>query len=721
MVRRLAARNDFVLATNLHYQHPNLLPTTSVVFNRLQWLRTQCDIDTPCHGTDEDCWLLKQTKNFNLILQHAQLEMKVVSPGHLGICELMNGPYFPHDSLKTLDVCLLLHRLLVRHHCIGTLHLSNPCETLCGMVADVFRVKSEGLRELKLSCLDMTSKTQDSLLMGISKLCSLQKLYISDINISHDVTESLLKMLNRQSLVSVSLINVGMTSCQAGKFLEAICTNHQRLHSVCIHHTIIDDVGLVALAKLLEKSDCVLHTLSLCNIVEFTNTSIFAALRVNKSVKIFEMNGCRLSRELGAQLMNALAFNDTIDTLNLRCSNVKTFTSHFANALFVNQTIRNVNLDYNFFDIDDVVQIAEVLKRNRTLETLGIESNIFGPIGHLILMTALVENKTLTDLNLGYVDANEEIYDFLKKSTVSHRLRFPCDFEIFEIITRDISLHNVTSIHVECVDSFKSTYLGNLFSAVHRNAGCLKTLHIEVDAHMDCHAAFQLCKLLKNTSTLKRASINTYYPSSLELVTILSGLCQNRSVTHFNMGCIYTKQIVTNAIVKVLKENVTLSYFGTISAPKDELHIIANGLRTNVVLTSLVICSDCDYMELFVINQLLRRNVALVSETVKFVLNPHERVITRSLAKVFELLQEKESFTKMLAECCAECHVESKTVLKNARNRMTQNFFAITGICKVLECRPPPRRRRKCLQIDALNYECLLKIWSYLKVTDIVV
>ncbi|EEC19647.1 conserved hypothetical protein, partial [Ixodes scapularis] len=73
-----------------------------------------------------------------------------------------------------------------------------------------------------------------------------------------------------------------------------------------------------------------------------------------------------------ALLMNALAFNDTIDTLNLRCSNVKTFTSHFANALFVNQTIRNVNLDYNFFDIDDVVQIAEVLKRNRTLETLGI-------------------------------------------------------------------------------------------------------------------------------------------------------------------------------------------------------------------------------------------------------------------------------------------------------------------------------------------------------------
>lgn len=721
MNRRLAARKDFVLATNLHYQYPKLLPTTTVVFNRLQWLRTQCDIDTPCHGTDEDCWILKQTKNFNLILQHAQLEMKVVSPGHLGICELMSGPFFPHDSLKTLDVCLLLHRLLMQHRCIGTLHLSTPCETLYGMVADALCVKSEGLRELKLSCLEMTSKTQDSLLIGISKLSLLQKLQISDVTISQDVAESVIKMLSRHSLVEVSLNDIKTTSCQFGKILEAICTNHKKLHSLSIHNIIINDVGLVAIAQLLERNDCILHTLSLCNGVDFTNTSIFTALRRNKSLKFFHLNGVRLNRELGVQLMDAIAVNDTITTLSLRCSNVKTFTSHLVRTLSINRTLRNVNLDYNFFDIDDMVEIAEVLKRNQTLERLHIEGNIFDPLGDLILMTALVENKSLTELHLGCVDANDEIYDFLKRSAIGHRLRFPCNFEIFEIIIRDISLHNVTSINIECVDSFKSIHLSDLFSAVCKNAGCVETLHIEVDAYMDCHAAIQFCKLLKDTSTLERVSINTYYPASLELVTILSGLRQNRSVTHFEMGCIYTKQIVTNEIVKLLKENVTLLHFGMISAPKEELHIIADALRTNVVLTSFVVCSNCDCAEIFVINELLRRNVALVSEIVKFVLKPQEYVITRSLAKVFELLQQKESFITVLAEHCTECHVESKNVLRNARNHVTKNFFSIMGICKVLVCRPPPRRRRKCVQIDALNYECLLKIWSYLKVTDIVV
>lgn len=74
---------------------------------------------------------------------------------------------------------------------------------------------------------------------------------------------------------------------------------------------------------------------------------------------------------------------------------------NIANALKKNTTVESVDLSLNRLTVEEVKAIAEALKVNNTLKDLNLKNNNIGAEGAQAIAEALKENTTLEDLNLG--------------------------------------------------------------------------------------------------------------------------------------------------------------------------------------------------------------------------------------------------------------------------------------------------------------------------------
>lgn len=109
---------------------------------------------------------------------------------------------------------------------------------------------------------------------------------------------------------------------------------------------------------------------------------------------------CFISFEQAMQLANILRHNKTLVKLDLSNNGLKSCVVHYLlESITPNQYLSEVNFSGNFLDDDFAQDLSLVLKENGVLNKVDISENPIGPDGAKLLFNALCEdNDTLTDL-----------------------------------------------------------------------------------------------------------------------------------------------------------------------------------------------------------------------------------------------------------------------------------------------------------------------------------
>lgn len=610
------------------------------------------------------------------------------------------------------------------HRCIQTLSLSKGAvmvgypSLLCDALAC-----NRGLKNLTISCWDFPASVERSLTYALCRMPSLETLRICKLLVSPSSASRIAHLLKKSTkLFLLEFLENEMTA-QAGEELMRGLRDSPSIKVLRLDDNALGPLGSQALGQFLALETSQLEELSLRYVPEFDGTqlsTIVASLGSNRTLRALELRGCLVNDAGINALAEAVKDNNKLQSLSLVGCNVGGMgIRSLAIMLEFNQCLKELDLRDNQIDDAAAMRLARALVFNRTLRRLNLEGNDINALGVVDLVGALAKNNTLEELLLGYVEVNDDMECYgdisttLRKSGAYSRVRLSYDARGVFQLSHNLGYHadRITSVHLDSSVELETQCLKALFVAL-TGIPSLETLHIDAQACMDASTARKLARVFVTTKTLRRVQVNTSNAEPLALVALMKALRKNRSISHLEMEYSMEDTSSTQAFLDMVAENKTLHYFSYISTKKDELVALARGLASNRVLTTLKIWDKPGFGEImFEVHQVLRRNLSFLNRAVEFALDPERFGVRRFPAYAFDTLCDTDSFAEHLARVTPN----SRELRRNARRHITSNLFAITGVCRgQVRCNEGRRP-----QIDILNWECWLEIFSYLRTTDI--
>jgi hypothetical protein len=150
------------------------------------------------------------------------------------------------------------------------------------------------------------------------------------------------------------------------------------------------------------------------SIRDLPNMKVFHILFSSELIKFLELSHkesthpCKMTCELGGiggkefwMVAEALKTNSTLTTLGLMESSIGSDGAKaLSDALKIKPTLTTLNLERSLIGSGGARALAEALKINSTLTTLNLYSNLIGDEGTKALVEALEFNSTLTTLDL---------------------------------------------------------------------------------------------------------------------------------------------------------------------------------------------------------------------------------------------------------------------------------------------------------------------------------
>ncbi|KAL3193541.1 hypothetical protein MRX96_016892 [Rhipicephalus microplus] len=717
-------------AVHLHKNCPGLPPVEDIA-KQLQNLQRRCQraglrVDTPCSMTDiEPCWIFNSLSTFNHILLGANMEVKEEEPRKFSVCFLDGIERSNHDS--TFNACILLHILLERHKCVQSLLLDEKTmgthfpEILCNALAC-----NRGLKHLAITGWNFSPGTKYRLVHSLCKMpAKLETIAISYLSIGPNEAALIGDMVARTECVRTIKFLVNDMRPEAGtELMKGVCRNGS-VELIWLKSNALGFGGACILGEYLSRSSK-LRDLSLSHVPCFDEGQLLLiaeGLKTNRSLETLKIQYCHVTPTGIDRLAEVLKTNGTLKSLAVSaCGLAQAAAKSLGILLEFNSALLDVDLRDNDIDDTGAMWLAMSLKMNTHLKTLNLEANHISSVGVLMLVEALRSNEVLKELRLGFFrarNADERAVTAALSRTAAHgrvRLCYNRLSDVFKLAAGlRINAERITSIHLDANVKVKGDCLKKLFVSL-AELSCLESLCFDSPVRMDDSAARRFAHLLIKTKTLKRIQINDCNAGKSALKVIMKGLKLNQSVSHMEMDFSATLSSCTHAFADMLKGNKTLTYFGHITTKKSQLHLIAEELRANRVLTSLKIWKEPGYEEdIFEINEILRRNVSHLNRAVEFALDPEKFGIEREPAEIFEELCDTQTFQNHLFRVAGPDH--ACEAMRYARRHITTNLFAITGVSQVpVACWPHPD---SAPQIDSLNVWCWMHIFKYLKIADI--
>lgn len=175
-------------------------------------------------------------------------------------------------------------------------------------------------------------------------------------------------------------------------------------------------------------------------------SSLLRAMRVNTSIKHFEMDLC--SRECDQDIVSLIAQNTTLTCLSISWFEEKSYSA-VCNALKCNTTITSLGLCPD--DVDGITPIVEMLTYNSTISHLDLSHSCFTCVEDLF--NVLKTNRTLTSLDLQGLEIGDfdEIVDMLEYTSLTNLLVSSpyCDPPYKQIIDQKLEMnkHNNRKRH----------------------------------------------------------------------------------------------------------------------------------------------------------------------------------------------------------------------------------------------------------------------------------
>ncbi len=213
-----------------------------------------------------------------------------------------------------------------------------------------------------------------------------------------------------------------LESCSLGdastkSLMQSICRSidpHSPVNThlkMNLHGNEIHEGSASHIAELLTKSSTLLSSLELGwnQIGDKGLQAIFAALKLNKTLKKLDVSNCGMTDTGVASLADALCTNNTLEELHIAYSLIhEEGALHIADILRNNNTLSKLLLDGDPIGDKGLQFIFEALKRNTTLKQLSVFRCGMGDAGVASLADALRTNNTLEDLPIHQNDAITE-------------------------------------------------------------------------------------------------------------------------------------------------------------------------------------------------------------------------------------------------------------------------------------------------------------------------
>ncbi|CAG8470302.1 13539_t:CDS:2, partial [Dentiscutata heterogama] len=394
------------------------------------------------------------------------------------------------------------------------------------------------ISSLDISYNNIGSKLGKALMKILVANDTLTRLNLSSTNIESDTLALLLKILkaNKTRLADLNLSNNGEKLTKKGKILMEALGKNTTLISLNLSDNPIDwsDVSFVHLEsnKTLENLD-----LSNCNLSPKVVEKLKKFLITSKRLKGLNLSSNNLTFLSERIISEILSKNKTIKTLNLSSNKISSTIESLEKGARTSLTGRYKSKSkYEMSRPLKVNNLAEAIKRNKTLKKLDLSSNYIRLEAGKDLARALASNKLITELNLNDNDIVHEIGELL----------------INVLINNDITSIGLRSTKIS------SGMVINISQELKSNKIKLRYLNLSRN-EISSDAMEALVEALEENTTLKSLDLSNITGAGQTGRALVKSLEKNRTLKTLNLSNCNIRNSVVTALEKALQTNDILT------------------------------------------------------------------------------------------------------------------------------------------------------------------
>lgn len=307
---------------------------------------------------------------------------------------------------------IALARAVGQHAGLRQLDLSRNAVSSAGVQAAIVNAlaKNRSLTCLGLDACSITDEGIRCLAGALDRNATLQILTLSHNAIGFEGASALAEALRSSAcrLRRLEVAHVGLRRELAAEFLSGVADNSS-LEALVLRDNPLGDEGLEEVAIALQRNTTLRELdLSRCGFRLVGTQSLFAALRVRRSLPSLDLSGNDLGQHVGAieVLASAVAQGSGLQVLDLSSNSLgDTEVELLSGALeAAGCSLRELRLERNAVGENGGERLAAAIGSNKTLQVLLLSENRMSDKGAMAFASALQVNKALRELEIARND-----------------------------------------------------------------------------------------------------------------------------------------------------------------------------------------------------------------------------------------------------------------------------------------------------------------------------
>ncbi|KAL1468737.1 hypothetical protein MTO96_025226 [Rhipicephalus appendiculatus] len=663
---------------------------------------------TPCTSSKGRlCNIFRELSLWNQFFWPVGFELRELYPGQLSLVHVSSAYVRGNMVKKWNDAATLLLRLLTHHRCVVSVDLSEHVfkDDYCHLIWDALR--------------ESPSLTKLALCAGLSGIKASQKF------------AAVLPHLHRIRELEFRHVHLDRISVE---YLSKFLASTRSLTTLTMNPQFIQRDDAVAIIYGL-KSNTTITTLSLSTRMlrldsPHCSTMFSDYLRFNQTLRTLTISTIHPSDKDLRPIIGALFHNNTLTKLNLINSTLDIAnTKLITGMLCQNQTLESFHI---LRLAEDVVQHdcyvslwSAALAENNTLNELTLDLSWINPNDCMPFFRALKSNTSLKKVTVDRLREKDVawIYRALQETGVLERISFSTQYLWQDNISTLAECKELQRIRVHCCDPDGLKLLQGL--CMLSTWSHVKSLCIQIAEELfDGKASSLIAQYITNTTALRELELVVLYEIWNDVNhadrTLLQALSLNKSIRKLSIRGLRLNETETATLVDTLQSSRTLCDLSCSLGKKKSTILLMQKLSLNVssnytLLNIDVPCYMQSSRDMFVIKDVVRRNLSLVTRAAHFVMGTRHKYC----AAAVEMVQYSPGLAAKVQELASVDEDEAMLRIKSSLRSISEldDFMRVAGAVKYsVACH---RRDDGQKQLDDLTRDCWLYIRQYVAVDDI--
>ncbi|XP_064485343.1 uncharacterized protein LOC135397664 [Ornithodoros turicata] len=665
---------------------------------------------------DADCWIFSNFTPWNEKLSVIGCELIEDNPGHLTLQSLRRSQPFhrePSSQEVVLEACILFHWLLKHHECIGAVNVYHHESTFkyAFLYYDALS-ESRGVDSLVVySCFpDEHHGSQLALACGTMSL--LERLELQDMNDDHEL--GIICTISGTTLIPEA-------ESFWTEFLDNLhdCTNLRYLKLD------IEDIGSITHLTTVLRNNRKLEDLYIGKF-ELWSTELCQLAETLSAEPLLQLQklelACRFDESELPDFMEALKKHRALTFLKFSVSDVNVESVFGCTQGIVN--LQELRLYCGSVDDDRALCLANFMRTGSSLKEVHLEYTKLLQEQIKTLFTALADaphalphiycHIYLGNINFDTSDA-WHLPSVHAMRDMGGRVRIYYDGIICSRLSALLKTNDYffKEITINWSPSSTSEEFEELFVALKSNT-TVTQLSVEPDPVTD-QLMRDLAELLHVNRTLQSLNLVMGLRAS-HLKVLFDAVAENRVLSKLALGTCSFDPSARAAFSNMLKMNKALTFLSYFRKEEQDNEQISAALLENHTLRTLQLVPSAAGHIAFKCEEIQRRNQATFNGALRYAL---KNSTDRNLAVSFERVCHSGNFSSHLAKFAGMSKDEARERIHATKRYITSNYLLITGIIKErLQC---ARSEPGQVQFDTLHVDCLMEIFSYLKLSDVLI